>query len=61
MLDMTILVTNIQGKSVIKINPLVTFIHQVMSLDIETLHSGIYLIDIARNRGHLNKGVIVQH
>ena len=61
MVDMDIQVINIQGESVMKLNPSVSLGNQTISLDIENLQSGIYLINVITNRGHFTKRIAIQH
>ena len=61
MVEMKIHLIDIQGKSVMEINQEVTLGDQTISLDVASLHSGIYMINVITNRGHFTKRVIVQH
>ena len=61
LIDLNIKVINIQGKSVMEIQPEVSYGNQTITLDIEHLRSGIYLIDVATEAGHFTKRIIVQH
>ncbi len=60
MIQMNIRIIDIQGKSVMEVNPEIVLGNQNILLDLDKLNSGLYMIDIATNKGHFTKRVIVQ-
>ncbi len=59
-IEMYIHVIDIQGKSVLELNPEFSLGQQTISLDIENFHSGLYLINVTTKKGHFTKRILVQ-